>query len=144
MIYLDIIRVDHTYIDMHMIYLDVTRLNRLPTQVCIQMSHVTHACVSTHVWMRLVKHVKVTRITLQRSATHCNALRRTATHCNTLQHPATHYPLILQSNATLRRDTLQHTATPCNTLQHPATRITSLDSWMCITGRSIHVDARVL
>ena len=45
-----------------------------------------------HFWMCLFS-------TLQRTATHCNALRYTATHC----------------------DTLQHTATHCNTLQHTAT-----------------------
>jgi len=31
-----------------------------------------------------------TYVTLQHTATHCNALQRTATHCNTLQHTATH------------------------------------------------------
>jgi len=30
-------------------------------------------------------------ISLQRTATHCNALQHTATHCNTLQHTGKYY-----------------------------------------------------
>jgi len=44
------------------------------------------------------------QITLQHTATHCNAPHNTATHCNTLQHTATDY------------NTLQLTAKHCNSL----------------------------
>jgi len=44
-------------------------------------------------------------MSLQHTATLCNALQHTATHCNALQHTATH------CNA------LQHTSTHCSTLQ---------------------------
>jgi len=53
--------------------------------------------VNTDVLQRL--QVRFARVSLQHTATHCNALQHTATHCNTLQHPATH----------------------CNTPQHTAT-----------------------
>jgi len=64
--------------------------------------------------------------TLQRTATHCNALQHTATHCNKLQHTARHCKT-LQHTAThgntrhTHCNTLQHTATHCNILQHTAT-----------------------
>jgi len=57
--------------------------------------------------------------TLQRTATHCNALQCTATHCNTLQRTTTHYNA-LQRTAT-HCNALQRTATHCNALQRTAT-----------------------
>jgi len=47
--------------------------------------------------------------TLQRTATHCNAMQRTATHCNALQRTATHCIA------------LQRTATYCDIMQYTTT-----------------------
>jgi len=56
--------------------------------------------------------------TLQRIATHCDALQRTATHFNTLQHTATHCNALQRTM--MRHDALQRIATHWNTLQHTA------------------------
>ena len=64
--------------------------------------------------------------TLQRTATHCNALQRTATHCNTrtvthcnaLQRTATHCNALQRT--TPHCNTMRHSATYCNILQHAA------------------------
>ena len=67
------------------------------------------------------------RNTLQRIATHCNALQHTAstaTHCNILQptaHNASQCDTVqhsaTQCNTLQQCDTVQHTATQCNTVQ---------------------------
>jgi len=52
------------------------------------------------------RHTATHGNTRQHTATHCNTRQHTTTHCNTQQHTATH------------GNTLQHTATPCNMLLH--------------------------
>jgi len=70
----------------------------------------------THV---LLQHPATPFNTLQRTATHCNALQHTTilmSFCNTLQHPSTH------CNA------LQHTATHCNTPRYSCLSATPCNS----------------
>jgi len=75
-----------------------------------------------------------TQLSVQCTATHCNALQRIATHCNALQHIATHCHALQRTAthcATLPRTathchTLQRTATHCNALQRTATHCNAL------------------
>ena len=82
-----------------------------------------------------MQHTTSHCITLQRTATHCNApqqwwnagasvnyrvcntLHHTAIHCNTLQHTAT----TVERRRLCEPLGIQHTATHCNILQHTAT-----------------------
>jgi len=57
-------------------------------------THITQVPTAGVYWILSAVHcsalVHCSKISLQRTVTHCNALQRTATHCNALQHTATH------------------------------------------------------
>ena len=88
-------------------------------------------------WARLAR-------TLQRTATHCNALECTAaTHCNALQRPGMHCCNALQHTATPWNALLQRTATPWNALlQRTATHCNALQQ-RTATGLVTHFVSRV-
>ena len=120
----------------------------------IHVPWLMHTCAMTHAYMRHDSLTRITRTslqhtathctTLQHTATHCNILQHTATHCNTLQHTATH---LIKSNGhqigdvsliLVTHTSLQHTATHCDTLQHEATHRNTPDqrqwpsNWRCL------------
>ena len=67
-------------------------------------------------------------VSLQHTATHCNALQHTVTHCNTLEFSCS--PISPSGLVWIQKRyivSLQHPATPCNTLQHTATYCNTLE-----------------